>query len=73
VPYASCLTQALAAQILLAKEGYDSEICVGVGKTELGGFIAHAWVVKDGRVLLGDMPGLLERYTPLTHLHLPQK
>jgi hypothetical protein len=52
VPQASCLTQALAAQTLLAKAGQRSQLRVGVthkdGKVE-----AHAWVQVDGRVVIG--------------------
>ena len=53
VPGATCLTQAIAAQLLLRRRGFASRICLGVGEASDGGFIAHAWLERDGRILLG--------------------
>ena len=47
VPGASCLTQALAAQLLLARSGHRSQIQVGVAKGDDGRFVAHAWFERD--------------------------
>jgi hypothetical protein len=63
VPMATCLTQALAAQVLLTESGYDSRIEIGVGKDEHRRFCAHAWVVCGEEVVLGG--GEIERYVPL--------
>src|SRR4051812_653050 len=52
VPYATCLTQALALQRVLARHGYRSVVQVGV--CNIGGqFLAHAWVEHQGQTLLG--------------------
>lgn len=52
VPHASCLTQAIAAQTLLANQGQHSQLRVGV--TQNGGKLeAHAWVQVDGRIVIG--------------------
>jgi hypothetical protein len=56
VPSASCLTQAVSAQFLLRRNGFSSEVCVGVNRTESGSFRAHAWLMRDGKVLLGGDP-----------------
>ena len=56
VPSASCLTQAVSAQLLLRRYGYSSELCVGVNRTATGSFRAHAWLLRDGKVLLGGDP-----------------
>jgi hypothetical protein len=65
VPKASCLVQALAVQLLLARNGYGSELRVGV-KTDDGEFAAHAWVEHQGRIIVGgDGHGV---YTPLPDL-----
>jgi hypothetical protein len=64
VPAASCLTQALAAQRLLAREGYDSKLEIGVARSEAGTFEAHAWLVRDGRIVIGEIDGLT-RYVPM--------
>ena len=71
IPHASCLTQALATQLLLGFFGYGSRICLGVGRSEEGEFRAHVWVERDGRVLIGGAESLsltrldFERATPI--------
>jgi hypothetical protein len=54
VPRASCLTQALAATVLLASNGHASTLRVGVAKDPDGSLRAHAWIEYDGRAILGD-------------------
>lgn len=49
----SCLRQALLLQVLLARKGIASEVRIGVRAGEAGGVDAHAWVERDGRVLIG--------------------
>jgi hypothetical protein len=49
---ATCLCKALALQRLLARNGHDSELRIGVDKRD-GRFTAHAWLVHNGRVLTG--------------------
>ncbi len=68
VPGASCLTQALALQVLLGRRGLGSRLCIGVRKGSAGGFEAHAWVERGGRVLIGGSSeaALRESWTPLT-------
>lgn len=70
VPEATCLTQALAMQILLARQGYASDVHIGVAKGEAGKFEAHAWVESRGQVLIGGRG--VERWTPLTTLKAHQ-
>lgn len=53
VPRATCLTQAISGQLLLRYYGYAAKICLGVTRTEPGSFLAHAWLERDGRILLG--------------------
>jgi Transglutaminase-like superfamily len=53
VPRASCLTQALAAQMLLSRAGHDSRLEIGVRKDPRERFEAHAWVVCGDRVVIG--------------------
>ena len=64
VPRATCLTQSLAAQILLARHGYPAELRLGVAR-EAGRFDAHAWVESNGRVVIGNAD--LARYTPMVN------
>lgn len=62
----TCLTRALAAQILLARRGHPVLLHIGAVREEGEKFLAHAWLECDGRVVIGGHE--LERYTPLTTL-----
>ncbi|HYC62942.1 MAG TPA: lasso peptide biosynthesis B2 protein [Thermoanaerobaculia bacterium] len=53
VPRATCLTQALAATVLLTRHGHRSTLRLGVAKKEDGTLRAHAWLESGGRTLLG--------------------
>lgn len=64
VPAATCLTQALAGQILLAQHGEPALLQIGVAKNEAGDLEAHAWVESRGRIVIGDSRELF-RYTRL--------
>src|SRR5438309_451978 len=55
VPMSTCLTQALAAQVLLARRGYSAHLHIGVAKEGAEAKLkAHAWVESDGKVLIGS-------------------
>lgn len=56
VPCASCLTQSLAALILMRHNGQDSELKIGVAKDENEQFRAHAWLEANGQIILGKLP-----------------
>ncbi len=53
IPRASCLTQALALQVLLAQRGHRSNLRIGVALRDERDLAAHAWVEFQGRVLIG--------------------
>ncbi len=63
VPKATCLTQALAAQTLLARQGYPCRLHIGVARDGGGRFEAHAWVESKGAVVIGGAE--TGRYTSL--------
>jgi Transglutaminase-like superfamily len=67
VPAATCLTQALAAQILLSRRGHPASLRIGVGRSEAGEFQAHAWVECQGKIVIGGAQAL-SRYTPFPPL-----
>lgn len=48
---ASCLTKALTVQALMARAGLTAQVEIGVAKEK--SFSAHAWVVCDGRIVMG--------------------
>jgi hypothetical protein len=62
----TCLTRALATQMLLSRRGCPALLRIGVVRSLEGKFEAHAWVESDGRVVIGGYE--LERYTPLAAL-----
>ena len=68
VPGATCLTQALAAQLLLERYGYPAHVCIGVAKSgeNQGAFQAHAWLESDGEVVVGESE---IDFVPLTTLN----
>lgn len=54
LPARPCLTQALAAQVLLQRRGgRPAHLKFGVIREDEGGIQAHAWLERDGSVLLG--------------------
>lgn len=68
VPGASCLTQALAAQYLLALRGYASDLRIGV-RTGAGGKVeAHAWLLSGPVIVVGGTNDEVASYTLLTGL-----
>ena len=57
----SCLAQALAARILLRRQGLPCELRIGVNRPSHGGLEAHAWLESEGHVILGAAE---PKYTP---------
>jgi len=53
VPRATCLTQALAAKLLLRAVGQNAQLRLGVAHNPDGSFRAHAWLEHAGRPILG--------------------
>ena len=53
IPRATCLTQAIAAMLLLRWSGLEAQLCLGVAPSADGSLRAHAWLERDGRALLG--------------------
>lgn len=62
----TCLTRAMAAQIMLARRGYPVLLHIGVAREAEEQFLAHAWLECEGRVIVGEYE--LERYIPLVAL-----
>lgn len=66
IPAASCLTQAMAAQALLARRGVAARLRIGVAKNSYGQLAAHAWLELDGHALIGG--AISKNYIPLPDL-----
>jgi Transglutaminase-like superfamily len=63
----TCLTQALAAHVLLARMGQRSDLRIGVKRSADGKFAGHAWLEQDGTVLIGG--SCHSSYAPMPVLH----
>lgn len=68
VPGATCLTQALAAQHMMARHGKAASIRIGVAKEDDGAFKAHAWLMYEDQVVIGGASHDLSRYTSIADL-----
>jgi hypothetical protein len=55
VPRATCLTQAIAASVMLGRRGIPATIRFGAARDPRGRFIAHAWVESQGRIVIGGV------------------
>lgn len=62
VPYASCLTQALSGQYLLARQGNASKIRIGIERDTGTQLKAHAWLMSGNQIVLG---GSIDRFAHL--------
>jgi hypothetical protein len=54
----TCLTQALAAHAMLARQGHASELRLGVRPSKP--LEAHAWIECEGRIVIGQLENLAE-------------
>jgi hypothetical protein len=64
VPGRTCLSDALAADLMLCRRGYQPRLHLVVkGRDGAGPPEAHAWVELDGAIVTGDLPGLSEYRT----------
>jgi hypothetical protein len=67
IPKATCLTQALAARCLLARQGHPTNMRIDVLKGDKGDLMAHAWLEYGGNILIGELVDHAE-YTALPSL-----
>lgn len=65
VPGATCLTQALAAQLLLRAGGHAAALRIGVTRAAAGALAAHAWVECGDVVVVGGSCASLAGYALL--------
>ncbi len=57
VPGATCLVQALVARSMMLRQGLPAQVRIGVRAGEAARVHAHAWLVLDGQVVLGESLG----------------
>lgn len=63
MPWATCLTRALAVEAILVRHGYPAHLRIGVARKAGQPFEAHAWVESDGEAVFGAPEA--GRYTTL--------
>jgi len=54
VPGTTCLVQAMASKVLLARRGYPTRLRIGVTRGEGRTFQAHAWLEREGVIIFGE-------------------
>jgi hypothetical protein len=64
LPFIKCLGKALVSQAMLTRRGFSSQLMIGVAKDNNGKLEAHAWVEKQGQVIVGNLDDL-SRFEPL--------
>jgi hypothetical protein len=64
----TCLTTALVAQALLSRHGYEARLRIGVRRDQGAPFAAHAWLEREGKIIVGGPVAVVESYTPLPDL-----
>jgi hypothetical protein len=63
VPFGTtCLIEALAAEAMLRRHGHECKLCLGVSArgTSSKSLSAHAWIERQGTVVLGEIDDLSE-------------
>ncbi len=70
VPGSACLAQALTLHHLLSRAGHDSVVRIGVAQDGQSDFSAHAWVIHDGVVLIGQPALNQHNFAKLTDIKL---
>jgi len=66
IPDASCLTRAQALQIMLSRRGISSQLVLGVLKSKNDAFRAHAWLLKDGEIVIGGPQKKVNAFSPIS-------
>jgi hypothetical protein len=51
----TCLTRALAAELLLTTDGAPGHIRIGIRRARSGALESHAWFERNGRILVGQV------------------
>lgn len=64
----NCFVRALALRALLAHRGIRTDLRIGFVRGDDGDLLGHAWLERDGRVLVGDVPDL-SRFRAFSAVH----
>jgi hypothetical protein len=66
-PMSTCLSEAIAAQFVMARLGFECEVRIGVAKTQ-DKFEAHAWLECPEHIVIGDPAPHGKHYSELPSL-----
>lgn len=69
----TCLSRALTVQAMLAHRGYPSRLHVGVTRDPQGKLEGHAWLERQGRILIGGSVAEVTRFSPLAAFEVPRR
>ncbi len=64
----TCLATALVAQTLLRRHGDDARLRLGVRRDPDGKIAAHAWLEREGLVVVGGPRSEVATYVPLPEM-----
>ena len=64
----TCLSTALLAQALLQRHGYQAKLRIGARREPNGAFAAHAWLEREGIVIVGGPAEMVAGYAPLPEM-----
>jgi hypothetical protein len=64
----TCLATAVVGQALLHRHGYKAQLRFGVRRDAKGSFSAHAWLEREGTVVLGGPSTVVQSYTRLPEM-----
>ncbi|MBU1139564.1 MAG: lasso peptide biosynthesis B2 protein, partial [Proteobacteria bacterium] len=67
IPGSTCLSNALAGQILFSSYGHKTRLHIGVARDQENTLEAHAWLSLEGATIVGGLPDL-DRYKELPSL-----
>jgi hypothetical protein len=70
LPRTRCLAQAVTLHYLLARSGHASIIRIGITGDKALSLQAHAWVVRNGRIVIGETGAADGRFRTMTELQL---
>ncbi len=64
----TCLSTALVAQTMLLRHGHEASLRLGVRRDANGKFAAHAWLEREGLVVVGGPRSEVATYVPLPEM-----
>ncbi|HLK67789.1 MAG TPA: lasso peptide biosynthesis B2 protein [Bryobacteraceae bacterium] len=61
----TCLAIAVVGQAVLRRHGCESRLQIGVRRDASGKILAHAWLVQDGKIVVGGPDSVIRNYTAM--------